>query len=99
MLQLNWRHIKKDDEYRAQCGQYRLNVFMLDGEYRSEVSYNVVCRIKKRTQLPMVAMHRAERLLLRLVREDQRRLAKVELALAKPHQKRRLTHCSVRATT
>lgn len=36
---------------------------------------------EKNAQLPTTAMHRAECLLLRLVRAEQRRLAKVELAL------------------
>lgn len=85
MLRLKWRHVKKDNEYRAHCGPYRLTVFLMrSNTWLSEIARDGdVWEHEKNAQLPTMAMHRAERLLLRLVRAEQRRLANVELALAK----------------
>lgn len=82
MLQLKWRYVSRDNNHQAKCGPYRLTVYMFAGEYQSEVESNgdVVVH-HKGTMIPLVGMHRAERLLLRLVRAEQRRLAKVELTL------------------
>lgn len=86
MLRLKWRHVKNDNEYRAQCGSYRLTVFLMrSNTWLSEVARDGdVWEHEKNAQLPMTAMYRAERLLLRLVRAEQRRLAKIELVLTKP---------------
>lgn len=83
MLRLKWRHVKKDNEYRAYCGPYRLTVFLMrSNTWLSEIAHDGdVWEHEKNAQLPTTTMCRAERLLWRLVCAEQWRLVKVELAL------------------